>query len=150
MHSPSQSASETLVYFNETIRRYTPQNSHLNYYKPSSFLRCTFCCGKLVTFPVWRPAPISIRLWVISKDPSRKLRTVERVYKKSLTLRSTITLLSAHSRLISIAYLTYWRSQWPRGLRRRSAAAWLLESWVWIPLRAWMFVSCVSMLCCPV
>jgi hypothetical protein len=37
-----------------------------------------------------------------------------------------------------------------RGLRRRSAAAWLLGSRVPIPLRAWMFVSCVSMLCCPV
>jgi hypothetical protein len=42
------------------------------------------------------------------------------------------------------------RSQWPRGLRRKSASAWLLGSWVRIPLRAWMFVSCVSMLCCPV
>jgi hypothetical protein len=28
---------------------------------------------------------------------------------------------------------TYSRSQWPRGLRRRSAAARLLRSWVWIP-----------------
>jgi hypothetical protein len=42
------------------------------------------------------------------------------------------------------------RSQWPRGLRRRSAAAWLLRSRVRIPLGAWMFVSCVYMLCCPV
>jgi hypothetical protein len=35
-------------------------------------------------------------------------------------------------------------------LRRRSAAAWLLGSWVRIPLGAWMLVSCVYMLCCPV
>ena len=35
------------------------------------------------------------------------------------------------------------RSQWPRGLRRRSAAARLLRSWVRIPPRAWMFVCCV-------
>ena len=34
-------------------------------------------------------------------------------------------------------------SQWPRGLRRRSAAARLLGSWVRIPPRAWMFVCCV-------
>ena len=34
------------------------------------------------------------------------------------------------------------RSQWPRGLRR-SAAARLLELWVWIPRGAWMFVCCV-------
>ena len=34
------------------------------------------------------------------------------------------------------------QSQWPRGLRRRSAAARLLRSWVRIPLEAWMFVCC--------
>ena len=32
------------------------------------------------------------------------------------------------------------RSQWPRGLRRRSAAARLLRSWVRIPPGAWIFV----------
>jgi len=42
------------------------------------------------------------------------------------------------------------RSQWPRGLMRRSAAAWLLGSWVRIPLGAWMFVSCVYTFCCSV
>ena len=36
----------------------------------------------------------------------------------------------------------YCRSQWPRGLRRRSAAARLLRSWVRIPPVAWMFVCC--------
>ena len=34
------------------------------------------------------------------------------------------------------------RSQWTRGLRRRSTAARLLRSWVRIPPRAWMFVCC--------
>jgi len=33
-------------------------------------------------------------------------------------------------------------SQWPRRLRRRSAAARLLRMWVRIPPGAWMFVSC--------
>jgi hypothetical protein len=37
------------------------------------------------------------------------------------------------------------RSQWPRGLRRRSTAAPLLRSGVRIPAGAWMFVYCV---CC--
>jgi hypothetical protein len=32
---------------------------------------------------------------------------------------------------------------WPCGLRHRSAASRLLGSWVRIPLRAWMLVSCV-------
>jgi hypothetical protein len=34
------------------------------------------------------------------------------------------------------------RSQWPRGLRRGSAAARLLGLWVRIPPRAWMSVCC--------
>jgi len=34
------------------------------------------------------------------------------------------------------------RSQWPRGLRRRSAAARLLRSWITNPPGAWMFVCC--------
>ena len=36
----------------------------------------------------------------------------------------------------------YSRSQWPRGLRRGSAAARLLGLWVRIPPGAWMFVCC--------
>ena len=38
--------------------------------------------------------------------------------------------------------VNYSRSQWPRGLRRRSAAARLLRLCVQIPLGAWMFVCC--------
>ena len=38
--------------------------------------------------------------------------------------------------------VTHCRSQWPRGLRRRSAAARLLRSWVRIPPGAWLFVCC--------
>ena len=34
------------------------------------------------------------------------------------------------------------RSQWPRGLRRRSKTARLLRSWVRIPPGAWTFVCC--------
>jgi len=45
-----------------------------------------------------------------------------------------------------IWYDMIWcRSQGPRSLRRRSAAALLLRSWVRIPPGAWMFVCCV---CC--
>ena len=40
------------------------------------------------------------------------------------------------------------RSQWPRGLRRRSTAVRLLRLWVRIPAGAWMFV--VSVVCCQV
>jgi len=34
------------------------------------------------------------------------------------------------------------RSEWPRGLRRRSAAARLLRLWVRIPSGAWVFICC--------
>jgi len=39
------------------------------------------------------------------------------------------------------------QSRWPRGLRRRSAAARLLRSWVRIQRGAWLFVCCK---CCVV
>ena len=42
----------------------------------------------------------------------------------------------------------YGRSRWPRGLRRRSAAARMLRLWVRIPPGAWMFV--VMVVCCQV
>jgi hypothetical protein len=50
--------------------------------------------------------------------------------------------------LLRESYIYISRPRWPRGLRRRSAAAWLLGSRVRIPLRALMFVSCVSVLSC--
>jgi hypothetical protein len=40
------------------------------------------------------------------------------------------------------------RSQWPRGLRLRSAAAGLLKLWLRIPPRAWL--SVVGVVCCRV
>ena len=44
--------------------------------------------------------------------------------------------------IFSVCKLRRSRSQWPRGLRRRSAAARLLRSWVRIPLGAWILVCC--------
>ena len=44
--------------------------------------------------------------------------------------------------LLLVQLMHICRSQLPRGLRRRSAAARLLRSWVRIPLEAWMFVCC--------
>jgi hypothetical protein len=41
-----------------------------------------------------------------------------------------------------VCICTGCRSEWPRGLRRGSAAARLLGLWVRIPPRAWMPVSC--------
>ena len=44
--------------------------------------------------------------------------------------------------LISVCTEYICRSQWPRGLRRRSSAARLLRSWVRVPPGAWMYVCC--------
>ena len=49
--------------------------------------------------------------------------------------RSERDLMSAFIYFVSL-------SQWPRGLRRRSAVARLLGLWVRIPPGAWMFVCC--------
>ena len=43
---------------------------------------------------------------------------------------------------IMLITIYYCRSQWPRGLRRRSVAARLPRSWVRIPPGAWIFVCC--------
>ena len=43
---------------------------------------------------------------------------------------------------ISLVSNQLGRSQWPRGLRRRSAAARRLRSWVRTPPGAWMFFCC--------
>ena len=53
-------------------------------------------------------------------------------------------------RLMTYQSPTYFgrRSQWPRGLKRTSAAASVLRLWVRIPPGAWMFV--MSVVCCQV
>jgi hypothetical protein len=55
----------------------------------------------------------------------------------TLKLRYTFEFYNCIIKLVS----SFRRSQWPCGLRHRSAAAWLRGSRVQLPLRAWMFVS---------
>jgi hypothetical protein len=45
--------------------------------------------------------------------------------------------------IIIIIIVIVGRSQWLRGLRRRSTAARLLRLWIRIPTGAWVFVVCV-------
>jgi len=45
----------------------------------------------------------------------------------------------------TLNYSLHYRSQWPLGLRRRSAATCLLRLWVRNPPASWMLVCCV---CC--
>ena len=44
--------------------------------------------------------------------------------------------------IFHVSTRTIFWSQWPRGLRRRSAAPRLLRSWVRIPPGTWSFVCC--------
>ena len=55
---------------------------------------------------------------------------------------------SERGRAIFYSKVPWSRSQWPRGLRRRSAAVRLLKLWVRIPPGAWMTV--MSVVCCQV
>jgi hypothetical protein len=65
-----------------------------------------------------------------------KVNLMSRAHKtRSVTHREQQT-----HQLILCGNNVWDRSQWPRGLRRRSAAARLLRSWVWIPPIAWMFI----------
>ena len=57
-------------------------------------------------------------------------------------LREVHSFLPQEDRYLEILILHKGRSQWPRGLRRRSAAARLLRLWVRISPGAWMFVCC--------
>jgi hypothetical protein len=52
------------------------------------------------------------------------------------------------SPLLQFLNLHICRSQWPCDLRHElSSAARTLGSWVWIPLRAWMFGVCMCLFC---
>ena len=60
------------------------------------------------------------------------------------TLKLTYTLLNGKLSNTGFYLALYFtcRSQWSRGIRRRSSAARLLRLWVRIPPGAWMFVCC--------
>jgi hypothetical protein len=64
------------------------------------------------------------------------------VKKNFITITNSFSLSSVCITRIWLDYRSDGRSQWPRGLRRRSSAARLLRLWVRIPRGAWMFVCC--------
>ena len=61
-------------------------------------------------------------------------------WNKMYILNHTLKYFNLWIYFIKVLYTC--RSQWPRGLSRRSAAARLLGLWVRIPPGAWMFVCC--------
>ena len=59
---------------------------------------------------------------------------------RALRSRNVVWVVSCSN--IGRPYLGWGRSQWPRGLRHRSAAARLLRLWVRIPPGSWMSLCC--------
>jgi hypothetical protein len=103
--------------------------------------------------PVFASFTLAFVLQLRKKDGKTSVRvrkTSVRLRKTSVTvqyiciIKNTHTLQNPHKHTHYILKLTdiHRRSQWPRGLRRSSAAARLLRSWVSIPPGAWMFVCC--------
>ena len=70
------------------------------------------------------------------------IRKVEQKNSHSTLSVTSILLLCVISYVYKGCMSLTCRSQWPRGLRRRSSAARLLRLWVRIPPAAWMFVCC--------
>jgi hypothetical protein len=88
---------------------------------------------------------------------ARRLLVLFEVFQDSVLLMSLFSTLiwSAWASLykgglcnLSLPFITPWQSRWPRGLMCKAAAALSLRSQVRIPLRAWMFVSCVCCMLC--
>ena len=97
-------------------------------------------------YPLYRrlgePQGRSWRVRKISLPPGFDPRTVQPVasrYTDWAIQAQTLVFFLNDFKFLSLSGPSC-RSQWPRGLRRRSAAARLLRSWVRIPPGAWMFV----------
>ena len=86
--------------------------------------------------------PISLAQWLLTVGSHRMLRIF--VHSSRNTTSNTGSEICNKSTQFLNTIIKSENTgsyNWPRDLRRRSAAAWLLGSKVRIPLRAWMFVS---------
>ena len=101
----------------------------------------------------WFFEPVGdVNIWHMLKTANRPDKPHNNVLKLLTSRFGQIisfqkTQLNIHNRLyiyITFIMLSKSQSQWPRGLRRRSAAAPLLGLWVRIPPRSWMFVVIVN------
>ena len=85
----------------------------------------------------------SISHWRSKSGPSRIPGRNAATYTAKYMVRCYADFTSVDGRQHFVPIMiTNCRSQWPRDLRRRSAAARLLGSWVRIPPGAWVFVCC--------
>jgi hypothetical protein len=96
----------------------------------------------------WSSRASALGVWcAIARTIMRQFRLIFSHYGQCIWL-SINAVYPYSNRCVAVCVFTYWYklqfswSQWPRGLRRRSAAARMLRSWVQISPRAWMFVCC--------
>jgi len=76
------------------------------------------------------------------------VNAIHKIYWSSYISRHNTDILHYFITFSNIyEYVLDCRSQWPRGIRRRSAAARLLRLWVRIPPVAWTFVCFVCVVC---
>jgi len=103
-----------------------------------------FCCYLFISN--WASRRILWRLWIImvqhlctcdKKSPCLVMPRYERVFSLVQTFAYFFVM-----RYLNASLWVMSRSQWPRGLSRRSSATRLLRSWVRIQPGAWKFVCC--------
>ena len=83
-----------------------------------------------------------ISLFLEMFSASVKLFWKERIILHKTSLVFLLSFWRLSSKFTVANLVANYRSQWPRGLSRMSAAARLLRSWVRIPPGAWIFVCC--------
>ena len=92
--------------------------------------------------PIVSSETSAIRTQTLGNYPKRNKLHLEHGESLKTRLQYNITTVIVDSNLFRLRKPVVSRPQWPRGLRRRSAAARLLRLWVRIPPGAWMFVCC--------
>jgi hypothetical protein len=129
-----------------TLHKLYSQCWQVSYFVHQSkdFMKCFLSRG---TFRSSTSRCLTRRITIL---PVRRIQDIEYLSpKEELTSSDVLTMKTeVHQPCkISLFYVKTWRSQWSRGLRRRSAAACLMRLWVRIPPGAWTSVwydCCVS------
>ena len=89
-----------------------------------------FCAQLLVTFIPWH---------ILCKSIANERSSTEHISRACWDREQYNVTTRVQLQGCQVTYL-YSRSHWPHGLRRRSVAARLPRSWIWIPPGAWMFI----------
>ena len=145
-------AKPTWLIFRTKLSRFlhtlSTKEKHWGNFRNVSFFFCNSRLKK--NFKIWVILSIDNKLgttWIKAVVACFKPLQNQSSYKhfaffKICKLLEKVLLVRCQNVVICQDNHEYSRSQWPRGLRLRSAAARLLRLWVRIPWGAWMFVCC--------